>query len=835
MKYILTLLLTAGLWLPHSSAQIFTPVKWSTSYQELGNNEYLLIFKADIDEGWVVYSQYLEGDSGPVPTSFVYEGEGHFELIGKNEESGNKKESFDKFFEMNLSKFYGQGIFSQKVKVIDPSKPITGYVEYMTCNDERCLPPTEEPFSIAFSTEEKNASSLLLIDGENSTEATSGILDPVKWTLQAEKTGDQSYDLLFTATLDEGWTTYSQFTDDNGPQPTLFEYDNNPVIMMEGKTEELSKKKEGPDPIFDNATVIKFVENPVRFRQKMTISDPRTSLEGVLIFMTCDDERCLPPTEVPFKVSFEPLQTWIGADQLSAGIAPNAAADASGSIFSLDPAGLATPLATCGEETTEISTASIWTIFFLGLIGGLIALLTPCVFPMIPLTVSFFTKSSKDKKKGLQNALTYGGFIFLIYALLSTPFHLMDSINPDILNDISTNVWLNLSFFIIFVFFAFSFFGYYELTLPSSWANKASNAEGAGGILGVFFMALTLALVSFSCTGPILGSLLAGALSSDGGAWQLTAGMSGFGFALALPFALFAAFPSWLNTLPKSGGWLNTVKVVLGFLELALALKFLSNADLVKHWGLLKIEPFLILWILIALGMAAYLFELIKFPHDSKKVVRTPVKTFLGVLSMAFAVYLVSGFRYDEQAGSYTPLKLLSGLAPPVCYSILQPCDCPQSLSCYKDIEDGMAAGKAAGKPLLIDFTGHACVNCRKMEEHVWPEKEVYELLKNEFILVSLYVDEKIELPEEEQVVVQTINGQTRKLKNVGHKWSHFQTKYFNTNSQPYYVLLSPDGKLLNQPVGYTPDANAFSGFLECGIAAWEDYKKESGALSKLD
>ncbi|MDP4999904.1 MAG: protein-disulfide reductase DsbD family protein [Saprospiraceae bacterium] len=818
MKYFLPLLLALGLLTTQAYAQIFTPVQWSHTYQDLGNNEYLLVFKATIDEGWVVYSQYLPSDEGPIPTSFVYEEGSHFSLIGPNEESGNKKESYDKFFDMSLIKFSGEGIFSQKVKVTDPTQPIKGYVEYMTCNDERCLPPTEEAFEIVITAAEGQP------DGKTSTGSAAlpeGILDPVQWALEANQTEAGQYTLRFTANIEVGWTIYSQFTDENGPVPTSFDYQLPEGIQLSGGTVELSKTKSGPDPIFDNANVIKFVENPVYFEQKVQVMAKNAVLEGFLVFMTCDDERCLPPKEVPFRVSFDPLIATIGEDAVSDLLVVPGENDAAATrLFSLDPANVQAPLQNCGPQTAEIKSAGIWSIFFLGFIGGLIALLTPCVFPMIPLTVSFFTKSSKTKKKGLQNAFAYGAFIFLIYALLSIPFHLMDSINPDILNDISTNVWLNLSFFVIFVFFAFSFFGYYELTLPSSWANKASNAEGVGGLLGIFFMALTLALVSFSCTGPILGSLLAGALSSDGGAWQLTAGMSGFGFALALPFALFAAFPGWLNTLPKSGGWLNTVKVVLGFAELALALKFLSNADLVKHWGLLKIEPFLILWILISLGLAAYLFGWIKFPHDSRKEARNLVKSSLGVLSLAFALYLLTGFRTDEQAGSYTPLKLLSGLAPPVCYSIWQPCDCPQSLSCYKDFDAGMAAAKASGKPVLIDFTGHACVNCRKMEEHVWPEREVYGLLKEEYILISLYVDEKIDLPEEEQIVVETVGGQTRKLRNVGHKWSHFQTTYFNTNSQPYYVLLSPEGQLLNQPVGYTPDPETFAAFLQCGLDA---------------
>jgi len=335
-------------------------------------------------------------------------------------------------------------------------------------------------------------------------------------------------------------------------------------------------------------------------------------------------------------------------------------------------------------------------------------------------------------------------------------------------------------------------------------------------------MALTLALVSFSCTGPILGSLLAGALSSDGGAWQLTAGMGGFGLALALPFALFALFPSWMTSLPKSGGWLNTVKVVLGFVELALALKFLSNADLVKHWGILKIEPFLASWILIAIGLALYLFRIIKFPHDSLIKKLSVTRIGLGLASVAFAIYLATGFLYDEKAGSYRPLKLLSGLAPPACYSWFYECDCPQNLNCFKDLNQGLAYAREVGKPVMIDFTGYACVNCRKMEEHVWPESEVYKYLKNDYVLISLYVDEKVELPENEQIEVQKATGGTRKLRNMGHKWSHFQTEYFNTNTQPYYVLLSPDGKLLNNPVGYTPEEEKYAGFLQCGLEAYQ-------------
>jgi len=444
---------------------------------------------------------------------------------------------------------------------------------------------------------------------------------------------------------------------------------------------------------------------------------------------------------------------------------------------------------------------------------------------MIPLTVSFFTKGSENKKKGLTNAILYGFFIFLVYIVLSIPFHLMDSLDPNILNKISTNITLNVSFFVIFIIFAISFFGYFELTLPSSWTNKASSAEGAGGIIGIFFMALTLALVSFSCTGPILGSLLVGALSSDGGgAWQLTAGMGGFGIALALPFALFAAFPGMMQSLPKSGGWLNTVKVVLGFLELALAFKFLSNADLVDHWGLLKIETFLGIWILIFIGMALYLFAKIKFPHDSPVKKLSFPRISLGILTVAFVIYLMSGFRVNESKGSYEPLSLLSGLAPPVCYSILRPCDCPLDLDCFKDLESGLAYAKENNKPVMLDFTGYACVNCRKMEEHVWPEPAVYPYLKNDFVVISLYVDDKKAIEEPFDVIVSR-NGRTRTIDEYGDKWSHLQEELFNQNTQPQYILITPNGRRLNVPVSYTPDPDEYAEFLRCGLENFKTLK----------
>ena len=877
MKYFLSLILLIGLSISSIQAQIYTPVKWTTDYKQISDTEFDLIFSAKIDDGWSVYSQYLANDDGPVRTSFEFDKGAHYSLEGKNKESGGKKEGFDKIFEMDVIKFYKSFVCTQRVKVNDFSKPVSGYFEFMTCDATKCLPPDQVDFSFelkAKAAAPKTGSVTPPSDGqdkeskvaaadqkakekvaepkatpskkateststtankaeettvEESTSATadikSNILDPVSWGFEVKKTGEGTYDLIYKATIDKGWYIYSQKLEgDDGPIPTKFYFAEDENITYVGET-----KEEGPKKVkeFDKnfeMELIKYKE-AATFTQQIKVKDPSKPFKGELEFMTCEATRCLPPAYVPFKANLSSLQAAIGDAAIEEEVA-SAPVQTTAEGYPFGAPDLENPAGQCGIAEKTEEDGSLWSIFILGLLGGFVALLTPCVFPMIPLTVSFFTKGSENKQKGLMNALLYGFFIFAVYLILSIPFHLMDSINPDILNDISTNVWLNLTFFAVFLVFAFSFFGYYELTLPQSWTNKASSAEGVGGVIGIFFMALTLALVSFSCTGPILGSLLAGALSSDGGAWQLTAGMGGFGFALAMPFALFAAFPGWMNSLPKSGGWLNTVKVVLGFAELALALKFLSNADLVKHWGILKLEPFLISWIILSVLTGAYLLGKIKFPHDSPIKKLSFLRITTGILFFAFAIYLASGFRYNEKTESFTSLKLLSGLAPPTGYSWIYPKDCPNNLDCFKDLEAGWAYAKEAGKPVLIDFTGYACVNCRKMEEHVWPEKKVYDYLKEDYVLISLYVDDKKELPESEQITVEKTSGGKRKLRTYGNKWAHFQTEYFENNSQPYYVLMSPDGTLLNKPVPYTPDVDEYANFLECGLKIYDEKGK---------
>ena len=665
------------------------------------------------------------------------------------------------------------------------------------------------------------------------------IYDPVDWNFSKQKISDNTYELIFTADIDSGWAMYSNDIYDNGvdcdveicPIPVSFEFNKNNeqerYFRLMGDIVEVDEnKKTSQDPIF-LMEVTKFTDRAT-FKQIIEIDANYIDVTGYLTFMVCDDTKCLPPTDIEFVFSF---------GQSNKKDSENTSADVQNftqtnlSLYGLLPEQIIDENSDCNNQNDTViqnEDKSLISIFILGLLGGFLALLTPCVFPMIPLTVSFFTKKNENSK-GIFNALLYGFFIFLVYLVLSIPFHLLDSINPDILNDISTNVYLNVLFFAVFLVFAFSFFGYFELTLPSSWTNKSASKESSTGFIGIFFMALTLAIVSFSCTGPILGTLLAGSLSGDSGAWQLTAGMGGFGLALGLPFALFAMFPNFLNKLPKSGGWLNTVKVTLGFIELALALKFLSNADLVAHWGILKIELFLVLWFIIFFLMGVYLLGKIKFPKEVKLEKISNVRLFSAIIAFGFSVYLATGLIYNKDKQSYNALSLLSGLAPPLGYSYFSPKDCPNDLNCFKDLKSGIDYAQKVDKPILLDFTGYACVNCRKMEEHVWPLPNVDKLLRENFILISLYVDDKKELPEEEQLFVKRTSGKgLRKLQNYGHKWAHFQAQYFGVNSQPFYLIMDPNNyQILNAPVGYLPDENEYISFLECGLLEFKSIKQK--------
>ncbi|WP_274474642.1 protein-disulfide reductase DsbD family protein [Mangrovimonas aestuarii] len=640
----------------------------------------------------------------------------------------------------------------------------------------------------------------------------SQVFDPVDWTTSVEKISDSEFELTYTATIEDGWHLYSQNTYDSdlSPIPTEFSF-----MDQEGNFELIGKTTE-PDvkPVFDEIfqMEVKYFSKKAVFSQKIKLLNPELkSVAAEVYFSVCDDEKCLPPDAETLTVALEE-----GA-QVATTVITEVDDHSKEQSAKLN-------LGVTGwdkYEVEEVKEKSNFTIFILGFLGGLIALLTPCVFPMIPLTVSFFTKSATNTQKGLANSILYGFFIFLIYLLLSLPFHVLDTLDPEILNSISTNVTLNIIFFVIFLVFAFSFFGYYELTLPASWSNALdSKANAIGGIIGVFFMALTLSIVSFSCTGPILGTLLGSSLSSDGGATQLTMGMSGFGLALALPFTLFAMFPKWLNSLPKSGGWLNTVKVVLGFIELALALKFLSNADLVEHWGLVKRELFIGIWIVIAIGLALYLFGKIKFPHDGPLNKLSKGRIVIGLVTTAFIFYLIPGLTNTSAAN----LRLLSGFPPPMFYSYYEKTsDCPLDLNCYKDLDEGIAAAKEQNKPIMLDFTGWACVNCRKMEEQVWSKPDVYDILNDEYVVISLYVDDKRQLAEDQQFQFLKPSGGVKNIKTIGDKWATLQTINFKNNSQPFYVLLDHNMELLNHTTAYTPDADDYLDWLKKGV---ENFKK---------
>ena len=578
--------------------------------------------------------------------------------------------------------------------------------------------------------------------------------EPVAWAISVNRISATAVDLQFDATIADKWHLYSLKEFEDGPLPTEFTFEMDSLkVRLDGPMTSSEPKIEF-DAIFE--IDLPFFEYNARFTQRLELLDPSLEqISGEINYQACDDRLCIFRTE-PFTLSLHGNAIVASSIEITS---ENQLRSAALTLNLKNKDYLQDALV-----NTEDS-SPLLTLFLLGFLAGLIAILTPCVFPMIPLTVSFFLKQATSLRKGVFNALLYGFFIVFIYVLLSLPFHFLDSLNPEILNTIATNVPLNLFFFAIFIFFAFSFFGYYELTLPSSWGNTADSSSNMKGGIGIFFMALTLAIVSFSCTGPILGSLLAGSLTTDGGAMQLTVGMTGFGFALALPFALFALFPNALNALPKSGGWMTTVKVVLGFLELALALKFLSNADLVSHWGLLKREVFIGIWVFLAFGLTLYLFGLIRFPHDQKEKL-SKARIGAGILSLLLTAYLSFGLFSKENT-----LQLLSGFPPPEFYSIYATDnECPLGLECYKDYATGLSIAQKTGKPILLDFTGWACVNCRKMEENVWSQPEIFNLLNEEVILISLYIDDKSELPENEAFNFQYPDGRVRTINTIGGK-----------------------------------------------------------------
>ena len=663
------------------------------------------------------------------------------------------------------------------------------------------------------------------------------IKDPVKFKTEFNTLSDTEAEIVFTAAIDKGWHVYSTELGDGGPISATFNVDKTSGIELLGKLKPVGKEVATFDKLFEMK--VRYFENTAKFIQKVKLTGGAYEIEGYLEYGACDDESCLPPTEVPFKFSGvaktanaaaakaeQPEKKEVEKKEEAAPVVskdtvammelvPATTTDASTGIQPAVASGelwkpVISELQALGEEHTQGDMSWIY-IFVTGFLGGLLALFTPCVWPIIPMTVSFFLKRSEDKKKGIRDAWTYGASIVVIYVALGLAITLI--FGASALNALSTNAIFNILFFLMLVVFAASFFGAFEITLPSKWSNAVdSKAESTTGLLSIFLMAFTLSLVSFSCTGPIIGFLLV-QVSTTGSIVAPAIGMLGFAIALALPFTLFALFPSWLKSMPKSGGWMNVIKVTLGFLELAFALKFLSVADLAYGWRLLDRETFLALWIVIFALLGFYLLGKIKFPHDDDDNKVGVTRFFMALVSLAFAVYMVPGLWG-------APLKAVSAFAPPMQ---------TQDFNLYKnevhakfdDYDLGMEYARLNGKPVMLDFTGYGCVNCRKMEAAVWTDPKVSDLINNDYVLITLYVDNKTPLTEPVKIVE---NGTERTLRTVGDKWSYLQRVKFGANAQPFYVLLDNQGKPLNMSYAYDEDIPKYIEFLQTGL---ENYKKE--------
>ena len=671
------------------------------------------------------------------------------------------------------------------------------------------------------------------------------IKDPVKFKTELTPLSDTEAEVVFTAAIDKGWHVYSTDLGDGGPISATFNVDNKSGVELVGKLKPVGKEVATFDKLFEMK--VRYFENTAKFVQKVKFTGGAYAIEGYLEYGACDDESCLPPTQVPFKFSGvakagnaaatkteqskaeQPEQKVVDkADKKEE--ATSVASKDSSAMMELVPATtteaatdiqpavasselwkpVISDLQALGEEHGQEDMSWIY-IFITGFLGGLLALFTPCVWPIIPMTVSFFLKRSKDKKKGIRDAWTYGASIVVIYVALGLAITLI--FGASALNALSTNAIFNILFFLMLVIFAASFFGAFEIRLPSTWGNAVDRkAESTTGLLSIFLMAFTLSLVSFSCTGPIIGFLLV-QVSTTGSVVAPAIGMLGFAIALALPFTLFALFPSWLKSMPKSGGWMNVIKVTLGFLELAFALKFLSVADLAYGWRLLDRETFLALWIVIFALLGFYLLGKIKFPHDDDDNKVGVTRFFMALISLAFAVYMVPGLWG-------APLKAVSAFAPPMQ---------TQDFNLYKnevhakfdDYDLGMEYARLNGKPVMLDFTGYGCVNCRKMEAAVWTDPKVSDLINNDYVLITLYVDNKTPLTEPVKIIE---NGTERTLRTVGDKWSYLQRVKFGANAQPFYVLLDNQGKPLNKSYAYNEDIPKYIEFLQTGL---ENYKKE--------
>jgi thiol:disulfide interchange protein len=698
---------------------------------------------------------------------------------------------------------------------------------------------------------------LLLLTGFCVLSATAQIEKPVKWKFSTKKLKDCEYELVFTGTIDEHWHVYSlNQKGEDGPNPSQFMFDKAPGYELIGKATEGTPVK-AYDKVFEMDVL--YFEKTVVFKQKIKLlSDKSVTIIGNFEYQACTEEKCIFETSNPFDFKLTGTAECIPS---STAVTPPASGNEKPNIVNTPIAAIADsnvskidtqassvntspssipPVNGADKPKEEVKSGSWLSIFFTGFVGGLLALLTPCVFPMIPLTVSFFTKRSKTRAKGITNALLYGISIIIIYVTLGLGVSFI--FGPDALNALSTNIWFNLFFFVLLIVFGASFLGAFEIVLPARFVNKIDAQSDRGGLMGVFFMAMTLSVVSFSCTGPVVGPLLVDA-AVNGGVKGPFFGMLGFSSALAFPFALFAFFPGWLNSLPKSGGWLNAVKVTLGFLEIAFAFKFASNADLVIQAGILTREVFIALWIVIFGLLGMYHMGWFKLSHDSEvKFIPVP-RLFFAILTLSFTIYLIPGLWG-------APLKLISGFPPPNFYSespsgigsSAKPQassaggesatgqkheGCPNQLPCFHDYDEALAYAKKVHKPLMVDFTGWACVNCRKMEEKIWPDPEVDKRLRSDVVLVSLYVDDKNELPQDQQMI-KKLGDRDFKIKTIGNKWSYMQADRYKTNTQPQYILLDNNEVMLTkEPANYDPSISSYVNWLDEGINAFKSQEKK--------
>jgi len=799
----LFLLITLGL-----NAQILEPVSWSFSSNKLSDKEYELVFTAEIDLHWHLYSQDIP--MSPPATRFTFNKNKDYKLIGDVTEESAVVEEYDPNFEMTLKYFAHEAIFKQKIQLTGKGTSVSGILEFMSCDDTKCLPPTEVDFDFNLGTQSQPEA------------PKSQILEPVTWQITSKKISSNTVELLFNASIDKGYHLYSLTIPEDGPLPTVFTFEESKDITLVDSVHEVTIPIEEFDDVFE--LNIKFFEGKASFKQIIKFNQDKTTIPviGEIAYMVCNDVGCV--------ALYEDFELTINSTTGELITEPESGDTKNASSY------------TGGKDITG-KKASFWGFFLLSFLGGLAAILTPCVFPMIPMTVSFFMSDSEDKTKGKIQALIYGLSIIGIYVFIGSVLAVVAG--PDIANWLSTHWLPNILFFVIFVVFAASFFGMFEITLPSWMINKSDQSADKGGYLGPVFMALTLVLVSFSCTGPIVGTILVE--SAGGQVLKPIIGMLGFSLAFALPFTLFAFFPTLLQGLPKSGGWLNSVKVVLGFLELALGLKFLSIADQTYHWGILDREVYLAAWIVIFFLLGLYLLGKIKFAHDSDLPFVSVPRLMLAIIVFSFVTYLIPGM-----IGA--PLKALAGYLPPQsthdfdlnavirqnvkAYSSSaggaineELCDIPKyseflhlphGLEGYFDYDQALACAKEQDKPIFVDFTGHGCVNCREMESNVWADPKVLSLLSNDYIVTALYVDDKTTMPKEDWYT-STYDG--KKKKTIGKKFADLQKDMFGVNAQPFYVLISPDGKILTAPRAYDLDVNAFVKFLKTGLTNFDNDK----------